>query len=345
MPCCCEQGEEECDTAPCGCASSYIVNGINFTYNFSIDSNGTEPTCESGCLGSVCYNRYWNISVTVAQAFFANVNRQNSCAPNLACGYYGDVVFNVTATVELFEEARCMGTGNPLNRTLTQTWTNNLTVSGCVHVTCRRIGKPEGCPPMSGSPRLVWHHTVEICDFPVACDNVFIMGYQYPGDFVRCGMDCDDTGASPAACGPFALRCIGGTLSFITPYECLDQLDGQPYSCLGWYRPRRCLAPCTGVEFGTGASILSGNTAVLGAFGCFFTDECQELEEDEVCRALRVSSNTYPNLKTIGWTAPVDLTLTDYCGYTDEVINFTPCPEGDVRVFQSACPAAMWTYT
>jgi hypothetical protein len=349
--CCCSDKPDctSCPTSNCPCNSSYLVNGISFTYEFTLDTP-VDPPCDF--CNSGCYSKSYSISLNFTQPTAGLVTRQ-SCPDEAAsnrCGWYGGVELSCDYTVTVVEKGKCFGSSpsGGLNRTVNKTYTGTVDVEGCLHVTCQECAPHPSCGGALGIYEKAWHHTLEICDFPIACANVTIMGGQ-PADLsLPCGAGADcDWGATPyVPCdvGPASIRCIGGTISFRSKYVCLSTI-GNDYKCRGWYNPLRCEAPCTGTLGNPPFSVLDFNVLDCGAFACVLDDECadpaQDPTDDGYCDKKRRLEAFLPTL--VG-DAALRAELQSFCGAVDTSVEIVPCAPYVYTIFQLGCPN-LWTYT
>lgn len=340
--CCSEEACDECPSSSCPCNTSYAVNGIDFSYQFIYGSPDIPCTyCNTGC-----YRKEYSITLQFQQTAAATVTRR-TCPENGKCGWYGTLDLECTYTVELLEQGKCFSTTG-LNRTKSQTFTGTVTVDACIHVTCRGCATHEGCAGFLVSNERAYHHTLEICDFPIKCTDVELLGgYALPSGPCECGADCDWDAANyaPCDCGPFSLRCIGGTLSFLSKYKCLSTLVAADYRCRGWYNPLRCELPCTGtVSTNPTVSTLDQNVASCGVFAVVVDSECSEQDagDDGYCDQ---KTRTSAFLPTNGapFDAGIQEALQSYCGSVDDVMLVTSCAPYEYTVFQIGCPNP-WTY-
>lgn len=345
--CCC--GTPSCTGCPsssCPCNSSYAVTGINFTYQFIYGSPAIPcAECNTGC-----YRKEYSILLTFTQPTAISVTRR-TCPETNACGWYGQFELTCNYTVELEEEGKCFGASSSgLNRIKKSTWTGSRTVQACLHITCGGCANHEGCTGNLTTNTKAWFHRLEICDFAIACSNVTILGGKASANApCEAGADCDwgaPPGYLPCDYGPLSLRCIGGSLGYVSKYLCLSTLQAQDWRCQGWYQTRLCELPCTGtISQNPTVSTLSANVNANGVFAMYLDDECSAGDpgDDGDCdKTNRVAWGSA--MQTLLGDSTLLTALTSYCGSVDDVIPVPSCPQYQYTVFQSGCPNP-WTYT
>jgi len=342
MQCCCLPGAQPCPQTDCPCASSYVVNGINFQYRYAISRPG-KLACECGFY--TCYDLQYEISLQFTQPFGQTITRR--ICNSGTCGYYGDLVLQCNATVQIGETASCIG--SPFDHTKGQIHQNVVDVVACLHVTCGQGGvNGQGCSSPVGANARVWRHTLEICEFPIACDGVDFMAFKIADGTIVPGADCDyGSGGDPSGLsidtyGTFSLRCIGGTLSWVSEFVCLDTLLQGQMRCLGWYKPGLCMPSCRG-PYGPANNINYGAFAVFSSNMICDPDD-DSGQNDGICD-WNLTGPSYLALKTIAGISSIDALLQSSCGDVNLTVSSTSCPGYDVVYEQTGCPSNHWLYT
>jgi len=323
--CCCGAPAEECPST-CVCASSYSVTGVAFTYAFQYSESF--PNCAE-CGQGNCLVRAYSINLTFVQDGVFVVARQTVGTSGATCCWYGTAELAVSGTVTLQEFRRCSGAldcNGPA-----QSWDVDTSVPCCLHVTCRP-GAGDGCSA-SFSPRH-YVHRLEVCDFGIACDGV-LLGTIEDGACVP-GVTCDDLGVC-CEVQDYQVRCAGGSLTYVSRYECLENLGAGDSSCRGWhYTGARCNSPsCTGPNLDT-------NTATIGPFACYFAEACDQGLLAPPCEdlaAVTAIMRTYDP----AWDSTLRDELRSYCASVDWSAG-NACSVTDV--IQAGCPSGTipWTY-
>jgi len=306
------------------------VSGVSLAYQFQ--RTASAAACAYCGQGS-CYRREYRIQMTVTQDGTMTVTRRNvgtDPAGNQCC-WYGTGFVSIAYTVEWQEYREC---SNALNKTwpLT-TYSGTTVVPCCVHVTCS-TGGGLACVKDFGNVR-TYIHTLDICSFPIACNDVTVAGAINADD--ECGAVTCDSGANCDR-GPYSLWCIGGQVSHRTAYKCLDTLTSTDWACLGYYASARCMASCAGVD-GSGNALLPQRISSTGPFSCGLYEEC-DAGGGTTCDTTRMDGSWLPTtFGTVG-SQPYD-DLRSYCGGVDWA-SADACRE--ITVLQTAC-GARWTYS
>lgn len=330
--CCCGgDGPASCPTSGnCVCATSYSLSGVGVQYSFQ--RFPTARNCE--LCGQVCYRKEYSISIAAAQLGAIVVTRRNvgDDVQQNQCCWYGAGTVRVTYDVQFQEFRECSAA---LNKTYAkQTFTGTIDVPCCVHVTCRS-GRAVGCTQDFGNARH-YVHTLDICSFPIACSDVMVAGARNAID--ECGPVTCDSGANCDA-GPFSLWCIGGQVSFISKYKCLDTLVFGDAACLGYYRSARCMRSCAGTD-SNGEAYLPAAVNSWGPFACGLYEECDAQGGDAPCNVARMGGNFLPTTFGSPGSQPYD-DLHSFCGATDLKIT-DAC--GSVDFLQTGCGINLWSY-
>lgn len=304
--CCCN--ETPC-SGTCAFASSYSVTGIAGSYAFSRQQG------PQGC-GQVCFTRSFELDIDWVQLGPLVVTKQFSPGGVAPCCYHGEGTVVVTGTLTITE---VYAGGICPDQTQTYTYTFARDVPCAVTVSC---GNQHACGFSVADPP-GWTHTLHICDFLVTCSHEGIEG------------DCD---TCPQSTNPYALRCVGGTVSYLTDIVAPDAIAAS--GCLGWYTRGQCgAAPFPDMIL---------NVAQAGPFGIMLDGECGEQDPYESC-TLGPSTNVLLSTRVdsgplVPWLAdPADTTKSP-CGSTDW--SGGPSETCSIDIIQSGCGGAMpWDYT
>lgn len=308
--CCCN--ETPC-SGTCAYASSYSVTGIAGSYSFSRQN-------PPGDCGFVCFTRSFQLDIDWVQVGALVVTKQYSPGNVAPCCYEGAGTLLVTGTLTIVEQYW----GGPSEcGTVTQTYTYTFErdVPCAVTVSC---GNQHACGFSTADPP-GWTHTLHICDFLVTCSHEGIAG------------DCE---LCPEAQPPVALRCVGGTVSYLSDLVAPDAIG--PTGCLGWYTRGQCGQDPPFPE-------MLANTAITGPFGIVASEECSPQDEYESCTLgyinagflfTRVDSDP---LNT-PWLADPAETTKAPCGSTDW--SGGPSETCTADILQMTCGGSMpWGYS
>lgn len=308
--CCCGEGGQPCPSSNCPCNSSYTVTGIDFTYSFT--HNIGLVNCAT-CL-NVCKRADYNIQVAVVQTEPIVVTRK-VCPVTGTCGWYGAGFVQVTLNATYDVQRVCSGA---LNRTCPESYTAEVTVPCCIHVTCNTSAR-EGCEGVLTQPgERSYVHKLEICDFTVKCWDAFFCGSRNlvtePCGDIDCdnGLNCDD--------GPYQVRCIGAHYTWISRFECLQNIGIGDWMRRGFAQAGfRCDPPCTGADI-NGNSILDANVSQFGPFALHVRDiECDN-EESDLCQGNTVTA-AIAGGHIVGSAAIRDC-LRSYCASCDDTYMY-----------------------
>jgi hypothetical protein len=304
--CCCT--ETPC-SGTCAFASSYSVSDIEGSYSFSRQQN------PQGC-GNLCFTRSFSLNLTWSQVGALVVSKVFSPGGVAPCCYHGEGTLAVSGTLtitEIYEDGICA------DQTQTYTYTFERDVPCAVTVSC---GGQHACGFSTADPP-GWTHTLHICDFLVTCSHEGFEG------------DCD-TCYEPY--GPFALRCVGGTVSYLSAIVAPDAIAAS--GCLGWYAPQQCGdAPFPE---------MLNNTGIVGPFGIVADDECSPQDEYESCTLGNVTAGfLYTRVEsdplTSPWLAEPASATKGACGSTDW--SGGPSASCTIDIIQGGCGGAMpWEY-
>lgn len=329
--CCCEGGPPACPTT-CICATSYAVTGATLTYSFTYTDKRTN-CAECGQGG--CYRKEYTILIQAAQEGTLVVNRQTVGQTSAPCCWYGAGDMLVDYAVSVIETRQCSGA---LNRTKTSSWTGQETVPCCLHVTCNS-GSAEGCQYNFGNDRH-YVHKLELCDFPIACQDVVRIGSLESG-VCDTTITCDDLGANCDS-SPYSLWCVGGHVTYVSKYKCLNLLGTTDSDCRGFYQNGfRCNYPCTG---GTEASLLDLAVSAYGPFACVLREEC-DAGGDPPCSGDPFAGTPWLPTFDLSWDITVRNDLKSYCGSVDTEIFPTSIACGGIDIIQVGCGGWIpWTY-
>lgn len=331
--CCCEGGAQPCPTT-CVCATSYSVDGATLSYLFQLAD--AQTNCNE-CGQGACFRREYSISVNAVQDGPLVVTRQSVGQTGAPCCWYGEGEMLVEYSVSVTETRQCSGA---LNKTWSSTFTGEIVVPCCLHVSCR-TGVAEGCTRNFGNDRH-YVHKLELCDFPIECFDVYTAGsIDAVSGLCDPTITCDDFGAN-CDHGPFSLWCIGGHVTYVSKYQCLDTLGAQDSNCRAWYQNGyRCQYPCTG---GTESSLLDSAVAAIGPFACVLREECDP-GGDPPCTGNPGGGTPWLITYDAAWGTAVTNDLTSYCGGVDTTIFPVSVACGGVDIIQSGCGGAIpWTY-
>jgi hypothetical protein len=304
--CCCT--ETPC-SGTCAFASSYSVSGIEGSYSFSRQQG------PQGC-GNVCFTRSFSLNLTWSQVGALVVSKVTSTGGVAPCCYHGEGTLVVSGTLtitEIYEDGICA------DQTETYTYTFERDVPCAVTVSC---GGQHACGFSTADPP-GWTHTLHICDFLVTCSHEGFEG------------DCD-TCYEPY--GPFALRCVGGTVSYLSAIVAPDAIAAS--GCLGWYARQQCGdAPFPE---------MLNNTGIVGPFGIVADGECSQQDEYESCTLGNVTAGfLYTRVDSdplaSPWLADPASTTKSACGSTDW--SGGPSASCTIDIIQGGCSGAMpWEY-
>lgn len=301
--CCCS--EAPC-SGTCAFASSYSVTGISGSFSH------VRYTVQRDC-GNACQFRDWSLSLSWVQVGALVVTKQTAPGGGTPCCYHGEGTVTVTGTLTItdtYEDGICP------DSTQTYTYAFERDVPCAVEVTC---GGGAGCsytPQSEG-----WRHTLHICDFLVTCSHGWDQG------------DCD---TCPQPMGPYALRCIGGTVAYTSELVALDAIDRT--GCLGWYAAGCCNA-CPFPAMATNRQ--------FGPFAIALSEECSEQDEYESC-SLGVVTNAFLSTRidadplTSPWLAQADVDSKSNCGSVD--FSGGPSPTCVTDIIQGGCSTMPWDY-
>lgn len=305
--CCCN--EAPC-SGTCAYASSYSVTGIAGSYSFS------RQQLPQGC-GNLCFTRSFQLDIDWVQVGSLVVSKVFSAGGVAPCCYHGEGTLAVSGTLtitEIYKDGICA------DQTETYTYAFERDVPCAVTVSC---GNQHACGFSTADPP-GWTHTLHICDFLVTCSHEGIEG------------DCD---TCPEAQTPVALRCVGGTVSYLTDIVAPDAIAAS--GCLGWYTRQQCGdAPFPE---------MLANSTITGPFGIAADDECSAQDEYESCTLGNIAAGfLYTRVDsdplTSPWLADPAATTKAPCGSTD--FSGGPSETCIIDIIQGGCGGAMpWDYT
>lgn len=334
--CCCADGSNcvECETV-CDdfCSSSYVVDNINLTYTFSRYRQNV-PACPpiGPACGQSCGFLEYDIEAIVTPDDPIVMNRV-VCTANSKCGYYGEGYVNVQYTLNAIWTKRCdnCGGGSPI----TKTYAGSARVPVCLHVSCAECGTYECCQNTIYQ-ETVWRHVLEICNFTVDC-TADLPGQidadpssPFYGQCTPIDLSCDRPGCVDCDIAK-SLRCAGASVSYQSPYECLDTVSLSEMCCLGWKRVAQCQDWC----FEPAA------WSTYGPFSAGFHDECDQ-GIPSVCDGV-ITGAYFPTWSS---NAQVQAALTSYCGSASEEVPEPVGPQcGSTEFIQLGCNGQAWTYT
>jgi hypothetical protein len=324
--CCCGEPSDPCPTT-CVCASSYSVTGaaINYSYQF-VPQAANCALCGQGA----CFRREYSITIAAVQDGPLVVTRQTVGASGANCCWVGDGDMEVSYTVTFQEAREC---SPPLNKIYAaQSYSGTIIVPCRLHVTCG-VGAAEGCQFNLGNTRH-YRHRLELCNFPIACQDVMTAG-AILADGVSCGSVSCDNGANCDR-GPFSLWCSGGHVAYVSAYKCLNTLGVSDSKCRGYYQ--------NGYQCGDPIDpYLDSRVAATGPFAGVLREECDAGGAEPCDQAFIVSAPAFLATNNSAGNAAVLADLKSYCAGVD--INlYDPCQSVDI--LQSTCSGRIpWTYT
>ena len=290
--CCCG---EPTVCSVCSCATSYVVNGINLSYSFTINKVGAGPAC-------TCRYREYDIQVNIVPSSQVIATK----VAGGSCCYRARFDVSVTGYVNLRQYYNS-GSYCPPTITWSQAYPFTRTTCACLTVACN--SKVDVCGGPSRATALV--HTIEIGDFIVDC-NVDMLT----------GGDCDSCPTQ----GVFALRCLGGRFQYASDVGCLNNLQNRAF--MGYYGNTQQLCGTGGPVSQPGACYanLEASIANVGPFAVIAEGECSEGQDDDDCidpvavgDALRTFSSSWPETlrtelqgpcRTVDWSGRITTTGT-----------------------------------
>jgi hypothetical protein len=327
--CCCGEPSDACPTT-CVCASSYSVTGaaINYSYQFFPQA----VNCP-GCGQGGCYSISYAISIAAVQTGSLVVTRQTVGASGANCCWVGDGFMEVSYTVSWQESRQCSGSRNKVWPA--ESYSGTTEVPCRLHVTCH-TGAAEGCQFNLGNTRH-YVHKLELCNFPIACQDVPIAGAidVVSGD---CGRDfsCDNLGGN-CDLGPFSLWCGGGMVTYVSKYLCLNTLGVNDSTCRGFYQ--------TGFQCGNPIDpYLDSSVVANGPFAAHLREECDQGTADPCDQAWpRDAEPAWLQTINSAGSAAVLADLRSYCAAVDTTV-LSPCQSVDI--IQGSCSGRIpWTYS
>jgi len=270
----------------------------------------------SGC-GQTCLFQGHALTVNWQQIGSMTVTRQSVGG---ICCYKGTATIRVYGSLQIDQTY----TGGPPGcdaQSQTNTYTFDRDVCATITVSCGGVyscGWTPATPPG-------WTHTIHIGDFLVTCSHD-----QFAGDCDTC-----------LSVNQIALRCVGGTVSYLSDLKALNTITKAQTGCLGYYARGDC-----GTET---YAAMHANTAVHGPFGIVSDEECSEQDEYQSCTlGVRPTGNVClnrfdcDNLST-PYLCIVDTLTKSFCGGTDESVG--PNANCLTDILQTGCGQITWLYT
>jgi len=311
--CCCD-GVSAC-TDLCACDTSYSVPVVTGGYQFS----KSFPAI-TGC-GQTCYFREYTIDLAWTNNGPFILTKQTDPATGECC-YSGEGELAITGTLTIVERY----TGGPGCGAQTNTYTYSIDqdVPATITVSCGGTAACNGFVPTTYRGAT---HTLHVCDFLITCSHEGEEG------------DCD---TCPQVYGPYALRCVGGTVSYLSELVCPDTLGAGDSNCLGYYQPGQCVG-------GYPYPAMISNSLSYGPFAVVLDGECGAQDPYPPC-TLGPQSNAWLWTRVDSdplvspYLAPVDTDTKGYCGFYDDTV--TAATNCTIAFFQSGCSGVIpWTYT
>lgn len=306
--CCCGEQSGPCADS-CDFASSYAVNGIAGSYIF-------ESEWDAFDCGQACSFRSFRIEVNWIQVGPLVVTRQAAPGGGAPCCYRGQGMLLVTGSVTITDTYR---DGICPDYEQTSTFDFERDVPCAITVGC---GGTAGCGFTVTNPP-GWTHTLHICDFLVTCSHEAIEG------------DCD---SCYWTVGPFALRCVGGTVSYVSNLVAPNNLNGT--GCLGYYAGSQC----SGYPFPD----MIANRTTHGPFAIVADEECSPQDEYDPC-TLPVTTLAFLSTRIDSdplvspWLAAADAASKSACGGVSTTVG--PSEGCRYGLFQLGCTTMPWNYT
>lgn len=293
----------------CGFASSYTVNGVVGQYIFE------KQQALYNC-GQVCLFRSYRIEVNWTQ-IGAIVLTRSSTILNPPCCYRGNGMLLVTGTVFIKDEY--IGGICP-DETEQRTYTFTRDVPFSITVEC---AGPNSACSFSVASGKSWIHTLHICDFLVTCSDSGLQG------------DCD---TCVSASGPFALRCVGGKVSYLSAMVGLNAITAS--GCRGYYGGSQC----NGYPY----PAMIANSGIYGPFAIVTDEECSGQDEYQSCTLPTTLNGFLPtrvdfSALSTPWLIDVDIETKSFCGATNRAVG--PNANCQVIYYQLGCTGGIpWTY-